>query len=118
MKKTLFSLVMALVLSISFSMAGASEDTAENRGKKLFNNPAFAGGKTACNSCHSGGEDIIDAASKTTFYVFSEFQNNLEEVINICITNGNMGKAIAPDSKEMKDMISYLKSLGKKSDKK
>jgi cytochrome c len=42
-------------------------------------------------------------------------QNSLQEAINFCIVNANRGKAIAEDSKEMQEMVSFIKSLGPKS---
>lgn len=34
-----------------------------------------------------------------------------EAVINFCIVNANRGKAIAEDSEEMQEIVSYIKSL-------
>jgi cytochrome c len=38
-------------------------------------------------------------------------QNSLEEAVNVCIVNANKGNAIAVDSTEMQDIVSYIKTL-------
>jgi thiosulfate dehydrogenase len=40
-------------------------------------------------------------------------QDSLEEAVNFCIVNASRGKAIDEDSREMKDIVAYIKSLGK-----
>ena len=37
-------------------------------------------------------------------------QKNIEEAVNFCIINANMGKAIDVKSEQMKDMVAYIKS--------
>lgn len=41
----------------------------------------------------------------------------LEEAINLCIVNANKGKALDPKSEQMKDMVTYIKSLSKEMEK-
>jgi cytochrome c len=105
---------LLLVFVLSFSCAFANQQTAEERGKALFNDPSFAGGIKSCNKCHPNGRGLEEAGSKTKFNIMGEEQNSLEEAINICIVNANKGNAIDVDSSEMQDMISYIRSLEQK----
>lgn len=109
----LFLLALA-VLGLSLSVAWAAGHLPEERGKKLFNDPNFAGGTVSCNSCHPNGEGLEAAGKKSTFNIMGETQNSLEEATNFCIVNANKGTAIAVDSSEMEDMVAYIKSLGEK----
>lgn len=102
------------IVALAFSVVFAMSHTAEERGKGHFNNPNFAGGKKACSACHPGGRGLSGSGDKKEFRVMGQQQNSLEEAINFCIVNANRGKAIAEDSTEMQEMVSYLKSLGKK----
>jgi len=44
-------------------------------------------------------------------------QKSLEDSINICIQTANKGQPLELNSHEMKDLIAYIKSLGKKTKK-
>ena len=39
---------------------------------------------------------------------------SLEDASNVCIIMANKGKAIDPKSEDMKNLVAYIKSLGKK----
>jgi cytochrome c len=114
MKRNTISVIVPIALILSFSVAFAMSHKAEERGKALFENPNFAGGKKACNSCHPKGKGLLNAGSKSEFSIMEKKQNSLEEAINFCIVNANKGKAIVEDSKEMQEMVSFIKSLGPK----
>jgi cytochrome c len=114
MKRNVLSVIVPIALILTFSVAFAMSHKAEERGKALFENPNFAGGKKACNSCHPKGQGLSKAGSKAEFSIMGKKQNSLEEAINFCIVNANKGKAIAEDSKEMQEMVSFVKSLGPK----
>jgi cytochrome c len=114
MKRNALSVIVPIALILTFSVAFAMSHKAEERGKALFENPNFAGGKKACNSCHPNGQGLSKAGSKAEFSIMGKKQNSLEEAINFCIVNANKGKAIAEDSKEMQEMVSFIKSLGPK----
>ena len=113
MKKRTVPAVAAIAFFLAVSVAYAMGHAADERGKKHFNNPNFADGKKTCNSCHPGGRGLSESGEKTKFYIMGSEQNSLEEAINACIVNANRGNAIAEDSEEMQDMVSYIKSLGK-----
>ena len=103
--------VAFLLISYSFTMAFAENNTAEERGKAHFDNPAFAGGKKSCNTCHPNGRGLEGAGAKTKFSIMGGEQNSLEEAINVCIVNANKGKALDVHSMEMQELVSYIKSL-------
>lgn len=108
-------LVGALMVFIfSFTLAVAKHHTAEERGKAHFNNPAFAGGKKACSTCHPDGRGLEGAGTKTKFSIMGGEQGSLEEAINICIVMANKGKALDVTSTEMQEISRYIKSLGTK----
>lgn len=112
--KTLKIAVLSLVsFTFIFSLAYAAGD--EEKGKTLFNNPKFAGGKRACSSCHPNGKDLEDVADKLARKELltppgKKFKT-LEETVNFCIENAIMGRAIDPKSNQMKDMVAYIMSL-------
>jgi cytochrome c len=107
--------MLLMVLAVSLAIpAVAVKNLPEKRGKALFKDASFAGGQKACNSCHPGGRGLKKAGTKTNFRIMGQTQNSLEEAVNFCIVNANKGKAIGEDSKEMRDIVAYIKSLGKK----
>ena len=114
MKRNAILIIAPIALILTFSVAFAMSHKAAEKGRALFENPNFAGGMKACNSCHPNGKGLSKAGSKTEFSIMGKKQNSLEEAINICIVNANRGKAIAEDSKEMQEMVSFVKSLGPK----
>ncbi|MEO5357952.1 MAG: hypothetical protein H7844_11725 [Nitrospirae bacterium YQR-1] len=75
-------------------------------GKKLFNSIKLGGSTSgkSCNSCHPAGKGIDGAALQT---------KGLEDMVNKCIEGPLMGKPLAKDSQEMKDIAAYIKSLAK-----
>lgn len=114
MKNSTMLVALPVFIAMAFSVAFAMNHTTEERGKAHFNNPNFAGGKKACSACHPGGSGLSGVGDKKEFHIMGHQQGSLEEAINFCIVNANRGKAIAEDSTEMQEMVSYLKSLGGK----
>jgi cytochrome c len=102
-------LTLALVVPFAFAEKGSVKD-----GKALFMDRNFADGKKSCNSCHPNGRGLARAGAKKSFSIMGKTQDSLEEAVNFCIINANKGKAIDEDSREMKDIVAYIKSLGKK----
>ncbi len=114
LKIMIFSIItLGLILSGAFAMKHLPEE----RGKTLFNDAKFAGGSKACNSCHPDGKGLEKAADKKEFKIMGKTQKSLEEAVNFCIENASKGKAIDPKSEQMKDIVAYIKSLGKKTGK-
>ena len=112
MRKRTGLVLVLLVVALSATLAFAKHHTAEERGKAHFNNPAFAGGKKSCSTCHPKGRGLEGAGAKTTFNIMGGEQTSLEQVINVCIVNANKGTALDADSTEMQELSSYIKSLG------
>jgi cytochrome c553 len=83
MKRNTISVIVPIALILAFSVAFAMSHKAAERGKALFENPNFAGGKKACNFCHPKGKSLSKAGSKTEFFIMGKKQNSLEEAINL-----------------------------------
>jgi len=100
-------------ITLSFAIAFAAGNAAD--GKKLFNDPALAGSSNSrsCNTCHPGGKGLEEAGTRKFTTFMGTGMTSLEEVINTCITNPLGGRALEEDSKEMQDIVAYIKSLGK-----
>ena len=109
-------LLLAFLTTVFLSApAFAVDNAAIERGEKLFDDPAFAGGKIACSSCHEKGLFLKNIGEKETFRVKGEIDEwSLETAINACIVIANKGHFIDNDSTEMKDLISYIKSFESK----
>jgi len=113
-KIIVLAMFAALFIVSSVFAAGMIGGDAE-KGKALFNDPKSFGGNVSCSSCHPNGKGL----EKTGMMGRTEWKNpagtykSLEEAVNVCITAANKGKAIDAQSQEMKDMIAYIRSLGK-----
>jgi cytochrome c len=110
-KRTLFLLALLLVVFPS-TVALAEHHTPEDRGKAHFKNPAFAGGKKSCDTCHAGGSGLEGTGAKTAFSIMGAEQGSLEQAINVCIVKANKGNALDVNSVEMQELASYIRSLG------
>ncbi len=99
MKMSRIAVFSAVVLCLLVSGAFAAGDPA--KGKALFNDPKFAGGSKACSECHPGGKGAEKAAAK----------NDIERIVNGCITHSIKGKALDVKSVEMRSIVLYIKSL-------
>lgn len=113
MKAVKTAVLSVLVLGVVFSVGFSMKHLPEERGKALFESSAFAGGKIACTTCHPGGRGLEKAGTKAEFHIMGKVQTSLEEAVNFCIVNANKGEAIDTNSDEMKDIVAYIKSLGK-----
>jgi len=109
--KLIKAITVIAVITICFAVAFAAGDAAA--GRKLFNDPAFAGSPNSksCNTCHPDGRRLEMAGTKD--WSKNRGAKSLEEMVNVCITSPLQGQALAPDSQEMQDIVAYIKSLGK-----
>ena len=82
MKRNAISVIIPITLILTFSVAFAMSHNAAERGKALFENPNFAGGKKACSSCHPKGKGLSTAGLKSEFSIMGKKQNSLEQAIN------------------------------------
>lgn len=96
-------------LILSYAHAAGDAD----RGRVLFNAPQFAGAASgkSCNSCHPAGRGLERSGDKKEFKIMGKTQNSLEDVVNVCIEQALKGKPLDPSSKEMQDIVSYIRSL-------
>ena len=113
-KKTVFLVIIStLTLPLAFTLADAEHHTPADRGKIHFNNPEFAGGKRACNSCHPNGKGLEGAGEKSNFTKMGSQLESLEDAVNMCIIHANEGDVLKVLATEMQEIVSYIKSLGK-----
>jgi len=103
MKRTLTTMLAFLAVPLFFAIA-YGEGNAE-KGKALFNDPRFAGGKAgiSCNSCHPDGKNAAKGAD----------DKGVRKIINACIEKALKGNPIDPQSSQMDDLVAYLKSVNK-----
>lgn len=110
----LLRVVLPVVITSGLTVSVAlAEKGSVKQGKALFRDSSFADGEKACNACHPDGRGLKKAGQKKRFRIMGKTQNSLEEAVNFCIVNANKGKAISENSGDMKDMVAYIKSLGK-----
>lgn len=111
MKIIRISLLVLSSIELIFSFAFAANDVA--KGRALFNDPKFAGGVRPCSQCHPGGSGLENAADRKEFHIGGATQKSLEEAVNACIVGASLGKAIDIKSEQMKNIVSYIRSLEK-----
>ncbi len=82
--------------------------------KKLI---PFSGapGENSCNSCHSDGKGLEKSGreGKKERETPVAVLTSLEDATNVCIMMANKGKPVDPKSKEMEDLMAYIKSFYK-----
>jgi len=109
------------ITAVIFLSTSAFADGNVKRGKTLFNDPKLSGSSfgVSCNTCHPGGKGLEDsgAPDKRSWNSCTGEQKSLEDSIDVCIQTANEGRPLDLQSKEMKDLIAYIKSLGKKTKK-
>jgi cytochrome c peroxidase len=101
----IWKIIALISIAMLFASAVlAAHHTPEDRGKALFNDPKLGGteGKS-CNSCHPDGKGLDKAGSKA--------EGKTQEAINSCMSNAHKGKTLEVNSEQMKDLLSYIKTL-------
>ncbi len=93
-----FVIAAALCAGVSFAQ-GASV----KKGKAMFSDPKLGTNGKTCNECHPNGKSLEK----------SGMRNDLEDIVNGCITENLKGKALGMKSPEMQSMVMYIKSIGK-----
>ncbi len=93
--------VIVIMSFVAFGIAVAEQAGSLDQGKALFNDPKLGTVGKACNDCHQNGKGLESAASK----------QNLEQIVNGCITQGLKGKPLDVKSPEMQSLVSYVKSF-------
>ena len=113
--KVLKILILSVIIcGLIFSFAFAAGNI--EKGKALFNDPKAFGGaaKKSCSSCHPNGQGLEKAGAMKEWKNPAGTWMSLEDASNVCIVMANKGKAIDPKSEDMKNLVAYIKSLGKK----
>lgn len=114
--RTLLILIITVMILAAFTLASAAGNAGSvENGKKLYNDSAFAGSPNpkSCNTCHPNGRGLEQAGTKKYTALMGIKATSLEDIVNICIKRPLMGKPIAHDSQQMRDIVTYIKSLGK-----
>lgn len=106
-------IAVVILVTLAASSVLATHHTPEDRGKALFNDPKLGGGTAgrSCNTCHPGGKGLFGVADKREWKNPGGIFKSLAETVNTCIVMALKGKALDVNSEQMKDLISYLKSL-------
>ena len=104
-------IVTVVIISVGLAFAAGNADN----GKKLFNDPTFAGSTNAksCNTCHPDGRGLEQSGQKKYTSLMGIKASSLGDIVNICIVRPLEGKALSNDSDDMKDVVAYIKSLNK-----
>ena len=110
------SLKIIALISIAMLFASAvlaMHHTPEDRGKTLFNDTKLGGGTSgkSCGTCHPDGKGLEGIGSKKEWKTPGGEFKSLEEAVNICITMALKGTALDVKSEQMKDLVSYLKTI-------
>jgi len=107
----IFALIAIVMLLASAVLA--MSHTPEDRGKALFNDTKLGGGTSgkSCGTCHPDGKGLEGIGSKKEWKTPGGETKSLEEAINICVTMALKGTALDVKSEQMKDLVSYLKSI-------
>ena len=100
MRLFVFAVFAALTMaSVVFSM---QHEATADKGKVLFNDAKLGSNGKSCNDCHKSGTGLEKDGVK----------NDLEAIVNTCITKALNGKALKKSSVEMQSMVLYIKGLG------
>ena len=99
--KTVVLVLFTVLLGTSMAIAMQHEASVA-KGKALFNDPNLGTTGKSCNDCHPGGKGAEKAAAR----------NDIERIVNGCITHSIKGKALDVKSVEMQSIVLYIKSLG------
>jgi thiosulfate dehydrogenase len=120
---------IALFSSVASAALPPKLQEIANNGKNIFTHPSFGGNGNSCDSCHHDGgtkagklsngviaPKLVNAAAIfPRFDVRGQFVT-LEDQIRNCVGGAIQGKPPEYDSKEMRELVTYLTSLaqGKK----
>ena len=107
----IFALIAIVMLLASAVLA--MSHTPEDRGKALFNDTKLGGGTSgkSCGTCHPDGKGLEGIGSKKEWKTPGGEFKSLEDAVNICVTMALKGTALDVKSEQMKDLVSYLKSI-------
>lgn len=93
------------VILIWGSSSLAADPPLKLQGWQLFGSEKLGTSGKSCAACHPDGSSLKGAIIAT--------DNELAVIINKCITGPLKGKALAPESTEMKALLLYSRSLAR-----
>jgi hypothetical protein len=103
--KSLKIIALIAFVMLFASAVLAAHHTPEDRGKTLFNDAKLGGGTSgkSCGTCHPDGKGLDKIGGMD--------EGKMQERVNNCIAKPLQGKALDVKSEQMKDLVSYLKSI-------
>lgn len=87
-----------------------------HNGEKLFKSASLGGSKNdqSCNTCHANGAGFKEGLfSRKEHTLMGMKFESVADIVNMCIEKPLEGKAIAQKSKEMEDILAYMKTITK-----
>jgi len=96
---------ISCVISLLGSSLLAAEPPLQLKGWQLFGSEKLGTSGGSCAACHPDGSKLKGAISAS--------DEELAATINKCITGPLKGKALAPQSTEMKALLLYTRNLAK-----
>lgn len=112
-KKSVLGILGILII---FGLAFLANQLLSHPGKQHFDNESFAGSlnSDSCASCHANGESLGDISNKKGYLIVGTQYDSVEAVIDdVMIPKYLEGKPIGKNSKQMKELVDYLKILTK-----
>ncbi len=100
--------IISAMFVISFFLATpawSADGPSLERGKELFNSTQLGSNGKSCATCHRGGNKLEEVNN------YSDEQ--LAETVSQCIRAALKGKAVEPDSSDVKSLVLYVRKLGK-----
>lgn len=94
-------LVLAMFLGASAQATATEAPTAE-LGRQLFHSSELGESGKSCATCHPGGKGLEGIGAYT--------DDQLREMINVCIRDALKGEPLGEQSQELASMLLYLRS--------
>jgi cytochrome c5 len=118
MKSLKVTVLIAIAILVA-CVAPALNPKPEYRGKALFNDTKLGGGtaERSCSTCHPDGKGLEGIGSKKEWKTPAGDFKTLEETVNICIAMALKGTALDVKSEQMKDLVSYMRTIKPKEEK-
>jgi cytochrome c len=96
-------IVVFLCVLAAYSLALSAEAVSLDKGSEIFSSSQPGSNGKSCSSCHPDGKGLRKAENYS--------DDSLVGIINKCITGALQGKALDPNSAEMKSLQRYIKYL-------
>ena len=103
--KRLTVVAIGCVISLWGSSILAADPPLKLKGWQLFGSDKLGTSGSSCAACHPDGSRLKGAITAS--------DEDLAAIINQCITGPLKGKALAPESTEMKALMLYTRNLAK-----